>query len=262
MATGEKIETRGHIVGFREEIDVAACRGKDAFFTWFDNAQNADMAFQKGQWDFKVHIDLPLSEYISDPENKIALEIGHGGGRILLAACRSFKKVIGIDVHRCNKLVEAELKNRGVSNFELFETDGSMIPVKNSAVDIVYSFIVLQHVEKIDTFKRYLEETHRVLKPGGVAVLYFGRRRFYLLNSGSYFNHLIDCFFERLLLTKGFKELPAKVNCKNLVISLRYAEKLAQKCGFITLKRCVSRKKAPDGVSLYGEQHGLILRKP
>jgi ubiquinone/menaquinone biosynthesis C-methylase UbiE len=261
MATGEEIETRGHIIGFREEVDRVACQGKDAFFTWFDSAQNPDTAFLKGQWDFMVHIGLPLSKYISNPEDKIALEIGHGGGRILLAACRSFKKAIGIDVHNCNKLVEAELRSRGVSNFELFKTDGSAIPVKDSTVDIVYSFIVLQHVEKIDIFKRYFEETYRVLKPGGIAILYFGRRRFYFSNSNSYFNYLIDCFLERLSLRKGFEELPAKVNCKNLVVSLRYAEELARKSGFLTLKKCVSRKKVPDGISSCGSQHGLILKK-
>jgi SAM-dependent methyltransferase len=261
MATGEKIETRGHIVGFREEIDNASRRGKDAFFTWFDSAENADVAFVRGQWDFMVHIGLPLSKYVSNPENKIALEIGHGGGRILLAACRSFKKAIGIDIHNNNKLIEAELKSRGVSNFELFKTDGNAIPIEDSTVDVVYSFIVLQHVEKIDIFKRYLEETHRVLKCGGIAVLYFGRKCFYSLNSSSYCSYLIDCLLERLLLIRGFEELPAKVNCKNLIVSLRYAEKLAKKCGFLTLKKCVSHKKVLDGISLYGGQHGLVLKR-
>ncbi len=262
MATGEKVETRGHVVGFREEIDNVAHKGKDAFFTWFDSAKNADTAFLRGQWDFMVHIALPLSKYISSPEDKIALEIGHGGGRILLAACRSFKKTIGVDVHDNNKLVEEELKSRGVSNFELLKSDGSTIPVEDSAVDIVYSFIVLQHVEKIAVFKRYLEETHRVLKSGGIAVLYFGRKFFCRLNSNSRFSYSIDCLLERLLLRRGFEEIPAKVNFKNLVISLRYAEKLAKRCGFITLNRCVSHKKVPDGISLYGGQHGLVLKKP
>lgn len=261
MATGEKIETRGHIVGFKEEIDKASRRGKDAFFTWFDSAENTDVAFLRGQWDFMVHIGLPLSKYISNPEDRVALEIGHGGGRILLAACRSFKKVIGVDVHNNNGLVEAELRSRGVSNFELFKTDGNTIPIKDSTVDIVYSFIVLQHIEKIDVFKRYLEETCRVLKSGGTAILYFGRKCFYSLNSKSRFSYLIDRLLERFLVTKGFEELPAKVNCTNLIVSLRYAEKLAKECGFFTLKKCVSHKKVPDGISLYGGQHGLVLKK-
>jgi hypothetical protein len=46
-----------------------------------------------------------------------------------------------------------------------------------------------------------------------------------------------------------------------LIVSLRYAEKLAKECGFITLRKCVSHKKVPDGVSLYGSQHGLVLKK-
>jgi SAM-dependent methyltransferase len=261
MAIGEKIETRGHIVGFREEINSAARRGRDAFFTWFDDATNADEVFIRGQWDFMVHIGLPLSSYISNPQDKVVLEIGHGGGRILLAACRSFKKVIGVDVHNNNELVEAELKSRGASNFQLLRADGCTIPVENSAVDIVYSFIVLQHVERIDVFQRYLEETSRVLKSRGLAVLYFGRKCFCSLNRKSSFRYLLDRVLERSLLTRGFQELPAKVNCKNLIVSLGYAEKLARKCGLITLKKCVSHKKVPDGISLYGGQHGLVLKK-
>jgi hypothetical protein len=72
---------------------------------------------------------------------------------------------------------------------------------------------------------------------------------------------LIDCFFERLLLIRGFEELPAKVNCKNLIISFRHAKKLAKRYGFLTLGKCVSHKKVPDGISLCGGQHGLVLKK-
>jgi len=261
MATGKKIETRGHIIGFREEIDRAGHQGRDAFFTWFDNVQNTNVAFLRGQWDFMVHIALPLSKYITNPEDKIALEIGHGGGRILLAACRSFKKAIGIDVHNNNKLVEAELKSRGAFNFELIKANGSTIPVEDSTVDIVYSFIVLQHVEKIDICRCYFKETYRVLKPEGMAILYFGRRCPWSLNSESHFDYLVDRFSERFRLSRGFEELQAKVNCTNLVLSLRYAKKLANETGFVVLKKCVSRKKVPDQISLYGGQHGLVLKK-
>jgi len=261
MNTGKEIEKRNHIVGFREEIDSVVEKGKDAFFGWFNNASNTNMAFIRGQWDFIVHIGMPLSSHIANPEDKIALEIGYGGGRILAAASKSFKKVIGVDIHNNGKLVETELEKRGISDFELFQTDGNSIPIESSTVDVVYSFIVLQHVEKIAIFKEYLNETYRVLKPGGIALLYFGRKHLFSSGRKSKLLYLMDRFAEKLLLRKGFKEFPAKVNCTNLVISPVYVKKLAKKIGFQVLGKCVSHKNVPDGISLYGGQHGLILKK-
>ena len=118
MATGGKIETRNHIIGFKEEISKASNESQNAFFTWFNDAKDTDMSFIRGCWDFDIHIALPLAKYINEPEEKTVLEIGHGGGRILAAVARHFKKVIGIDIHNCNELVEMELKNRGVNNIE------------------------------------------------------------------------------------------------------------------------------------------------
>lgn len=103
MATGKEIERRGHVVGFREEISKSAASTDDEFFTWFDSAKDKDAAFVRGSWDFMAHIALPSSKFLSTPEEKVALEIGYGGGRILAAASRCFKSVIGVDIHENNK---------------------------------------------------------------------------------------------------------------------------------------------------------------
>ena len=146
MPTGKEVETRGHIVGFREEISKAAASSDDEFFTWFASAKDKDAAFVKGSWDFTIHIALPASRFLSKPEDKVALEIGHGGGRILAAASRHFKNVIGIDIHDHNQKVESELKQRGVSNFRLIKTDGREIPLENASVDFVYSFMTFKNI--------------------------------------------------------------------------------------------------------------------
>lgn len=179
----------------------------------------------------------------------------------MAAAGNSFRKVIGIDIHNNSKLVETELRRRGISNFELFKSDGSSIPIEDSTIDVVYSFIVLQHVEKFDIFKRYLEETHRVLKPGGIAILYFGRKHFFSAGRNSKLLYWLDRVLEELVLSRGFKEFPAKVNRTNLVVSLRCATRTSKDVGFDVLAKCVSHKNVPDGVSLYGGQHGFILQK-
>ena len=261
MAMGNKVETRGHVTGFQEEIGKAAVAGKDSFFSWFNTAADADAAFVRGSWDFAFHIAGPLGPWIDKPENKTALEIGYGGGRILASACRSFKDAIGVDIHGQSRLVGDELKRRGVHNFKLIDSDGCSIPLESGFVDVAYSFIVLQHVEKIAVLERYFEEAHRVLKPGGVAMLYFGRRAVYSHCSGSWLCYALDRLLEAAVLRGGYLEMPAAVNDLNLLVSLSYAKRLSARIGFKVLGHVVSRKNVPDGVCLYGAQHGVMLRK-
>ena len=261
MVTSKKIEDRGHIVGFKEEISKVALSSDDNFFTWFNSSADKNASFVRGSWDFAVHIAMPSSKYLSIPEEKIALEIGHGGGRLLAAASRHFKRVIGVDIHDHNQKVEDALKERGVENFSLMKIDGKEIPVESNSVDLVYSFIVLQHVEKYDIFENYFKETFKVLKRNGIAILYFGRRSKLSINRSSKVLYLADRFMESILLPNGFKELPARVNETNLLVSLSHAKSLARKMGFEILSDLVSHKQVPDGINLFGGQNGLLLRK-
>jgi ubiquinone/menaquinone biosynthesis C-methylase UbiE len=261
MTTGKEIETRGHVVGFREEISKAAASTDDEFFTWFNSAKDKDASFIRGGWDFMVHIALPSSRFLSAPEEKVAVEIGHGGGRMLAAASRCFKSVIGVDIHEHNGKVEEELKKRGIYNFRLIKTEGRKIPVEENSIDFVYSFIVLQHVEKMDVFIKYLKETFRILRPNGIAALYFGRKYFISHNRNSRILYLVDRFVERFSLLKGFQEKAAKVNCTNLIVSLSHAKSLVRSEGFDVLSELVSHKKVPDGITLYGGQNGLVIKK-
>lgn len=261
MAVGKDIETRGHVTGFREEIARAAEAGEDAFFTWFDSAADKDAAFLRGEWDFALHIAAAVAPYLNTPEDKTALEIGHGGGRILAAASRYFCQVVGVDIHEHNARVEEELCARGVTNAILHRADGNHLPVENASVDLVYSFVVLQHVETMRVFEQYVAETARVLKPGGVAVLYFGRRAKYSSGRSERWRYWLDCLCERWWLPQGFEELPAQVNCVNLRVTLQHAMALARRLGMDVVHTAVSRKKVPDGVHQFGGQHGLVLRK-
>ena len=239
MPTGDAIETRDHITGFKEEISKAASRSDDDFFTWFNESKDKDSAFVRGHWDFSYHILGPAWKYITTPEEKIALEIGYGGGRILAAASRYFGKVIGIDVHENSEFVDTELRRQGISNLKLLCTDGSSIPVDSGTMDFVYSFIVLQHVEKYGIFLNYLKETHRVLKPGGIAVLYFGRKSYFSLCKKSTLLLLAYIVLETILLSRGYKEFPARVNETNLVISILHAKRLSKSIGFKILNSMV-----------------------
>jgi ubiquinone/menaquinone biosynthesis C-methylase UbiE len=261
MATGDEIEKRGHILGFKEEIAKASKTSEDAFFTWFNESANKDASFIRGQWDFAYHILAPAWKYISSPEEKISLEIGYGGGRLLAAASRFFGSALGVDIHENSEVVRGELLERGIRNIKLFTSDGRLLPLSDQTIDFAYSFIVLQHVEKYDILKSYLRETFRVLKPGGLAVLYVGRKTYFSAQSSSRVHLALDKILETAFISRGYREFPAKVNETNLVVTLQHAKKLTRSFGFELLAETVSRKRVPDGLRLFGGQHGLVLRK-
>jgi ubiquinone/menaquinone biosynthesis C-methylase UbiE len=258
MGIGAK-RTHDHIPGFQAEIAKAAKKDPATFFNWFnESGGDVDATFLKGECEFSFYILMPLARELKDAKTKTALEIGYGGGRLVAAASKTFGKAIGVDIHTQSKLVEKELQKRGVANVTLLATEGKSIPLPDGSVDVVYSLIVLQHVEKIGIFKRYVAETHRTLKKGGFAVLFFGRP--FHLSSGTRCRSLyaLDRLLEGFLF-RGFIEKKVKVNCTNLEITLSYAKRLCEKEGFSILGQGVSRK-LPDATK-YGGQHYLVLRK-
>jgi SAM-dependent methyltransferase len=257
-----KINPANQISDFRSQIDQAAGRSREAFFTWFNEGAGADGSFVQGSWDFGIHIAYPLTAYIERPEELTCLELGHGGGRLLSAASRHFAKAVGVDIHDNNDLVMDELRQRGARNVELFSSDGSSIPLPDLSFDVVYSFIVLQHVEKIEVFKAYLRETYRVLRPGGFALLYFGRKAQWSINKEAPMLFRLECLAENLWLPKGFMEIPAEVNHTNLLVTRKFAKKLSRGFGFRFLNYVVSYKGVPGGFGRYGGQHGILLSKP
>ncbi len=254
--------TRSHVVGFREEIRRARDQSREAFFTWFDRSPGADAAPVRGAWDFALHIARPLAGRVSEPEHKTILEIGYGGGRLLAAAARAFGRAVGVDVHDCGDTVLEELARLGVHNAELHCGDGRSLPVPASSVDVVYSFIVLQHVEWLAVHRALLAETARVLRPGGVAVLYHARLARFSAHTGSRLRLALDWLIEQTLWRHRYRELPAEVNDINLRLSLPRAQAEARAVGLHCEAVYVSRRKVPDGFTRFGEQWGLVLRKP
>ena len=70
-----------------------------------------------------------------------------------------------------------------------------------------------------------------------------------------------DRLAERLWLRRGYREIQAPVNHTNLLVTLGYASRVARSVGFRILHRVVSHKHVPDGTTLYGGQHGLVLTR-
>lgn len=136
-----------------------------------------------------------------DVEEKTLLEIGCGMGLDLLCFAQKGAEVIGLDL--TPKHIELARKL-----FEIYELpaqlligDAESLNFKSNSVDVVYSFGVLHHTPHIN---KAISEIHRVLKPGGKAVV-----GLYHKNSWHYWVNLICIhgLLNRKLLRMSVSEL-------------------------------------------------------
>lgn len=263
MAVGKSINGDGqHIDGFREELGQRARQGHDAFFTFFNDGLDWQESYINGAWDFSVHIAAPLTGHIGSPRSLSVLEVGYGGGRLLAAAARHFGQVIGVDVHDETDLVLTKLEGLGIDNATLHSTDGRSYPLADTSIDGAYSFIVFQHMQRVDILRDNLREIYRVLKPGGFALVYFGRIRRQSAYRSSRFLALLDMAIERMGLCRDVEELEARVNQINLRLSSSTARRLCRDIGFTIKGSGLSRRRPPQEGSCYGGQSYLLLEKP
>lgn len=248
-----KVSDDWHRKRYSEAVREARLAGDKEFQSWFNKSKSIHQTIVRGYWDLTFHILRPkVCECMEKPEEKVALEIGYGGGRILNAACSYFKQVFGIDIHDQQEKVETFLRSQGKSNFKLIKTLGRTIGVESETIDFIYSFIVLQHLPSFSVYESYIKETYRCLKTGGVAQLYFGKYdKLSLIDRSRFF-------------IPGYKEITnARPNYTSLVIRVPKAKKLCKKVGFKIIDVGTSYKRAPDGYpKIRGEQNYVTLLKP
>ncbi|MCU1337714.1 MAG: Methyltransferase type 11 [Bryobacterales bacterium] len=102
-----------------------------------------------------------------------ALEIGCGPGRLMRPMSRHFAEIHGVDVSD-EMIALARERLRDIPNAHPHATDGaSLSEFADESFDFVYSYAVFQHVPSREVIVSYMRETHRVLKPGGLARLQF-----------------------------------------------------------------------------------------
>ncbi len=158
---------------FREAISLARKQSEETFFCFFDHDKSIESMISSGKEIFDIYIHSLASPYLK--EKKVVLEIGYGGGKLIQEASRHFDKAYGVDIHDEEKTVYEMLEREGISNVLLQKGEGMDIPFESDSVDLVYSFIVFKHLKWSKILESYVSETSRVLKKGGIAVLYFGR---------------------------------------------------------------------------------------
>ena len=259
---------------FRSTLDkVMDELGPEAFVCWFDcgagetnikpKIQDAKYAYKLGFWGFFFSVlRSPVVNFIQTPDSKVALEIGYGGGRLINAAARVFKHVIGVDIHTHNKFVLNALKDQGIENVELHTTEGKNLPVDDQSIDFIYSFIVFVHLSSPKILETYLTESYRVLKKGGIASFYYGRPYSYRTNkSKNKFIQkaysIIELIAEFLLLDfmgDGYRYNPeVQANSVSLTVTRRKIRQFTKKIGF----NIKSQQSNPEW-----SQGFIVLQKP
>lgn len=258
---------------FRDTLErVMNELGPDAFACWFycgageknikPRKEDAELAFKSGFKDFYFSVLRdPVPVMLRDPENSKALEIGYGGGRLVHAAAHLFSHVIGVDIHQYSDFVLDLLRLRNVENVTLRQTDGKSLPVDDCSVDFVYSFIVFIHLSSPKVLEKYLAEIFRVLKPDGIASLYYGRPYSYRTRASinifaKKVYSLLEPLAELILLDwlgNGYRSLPdAEANGTSLLVSRRKIRNFSTKLGF----EVISQQSNPNW-----SQGFIVLKK-
>jgi SAM-dependent methyltransferase len=142
-----------HADSYRREVDQAiAFSGKDVGF----------FAERKAQ----VLADLTAGS-VGDPERLSVLDVGCGIGLVDGHLAKRFGSVSGVDVS-ASELAVAREQHPGVS-YALAEED--RLPHDGDTFDVVFAACVLHHVA-VDERLRFVGEMHRVVRPGGLIVVF------------------------------------------------------------------------------------------
>ena len=103
-----------------------------------------------------------------NPKEQRVLEIGCGLGRLTRHLAEIFGEVHGIDVSG-EMIRQAKARLSGKKNVFLYETNGSDLSIfKDDTFDLVFSYIVFQHIPSKEIIFNYIREAGRVLKQNGI----------------------------------------------------------------------------------------------
>jgi SAM-dependent methyltransferase len=138
-----------------------------------DDAQSETAFRASGERDLQLVLQ-GVAEILEGHQS--ALEIGCGTGRLLEPLARHFQRVFGVDVS--GEMVHQGRKRLAhLPQVHFVEIDGrGELPFANESFDFCFSFITFHHIPIKAVVLSYINETHRVLKGGGVARWHlFGR---------------------------------------------------------------------------------------
>lgn len=137
--------------------------------------QSEGYFYISGVEDYNKYFKDLLKNY--DGTDKVALEIGCGLGRLIPYFLTRFSQVIGVDISK-PMISKATKKFSHISSVKFYQTNGNNLkPVKSSSIDLVYSYIVFQHMKSFDMVLSNLKDVKRVLNSDGQFIIQFRGRK-------------------------------------------------------------------------------------
>ena len=123
-----------------------------------------------GNLYWKVRGNLPrypVPRWPFDKGNgKIVVDLGCGWGRWCLAAADAGFSPVGVDVHLDAVQAATRVAKQNEKGIRYLCADIERLPFRRESVDRIFSYSVLQHLDR-EKVARILGEAFRVLKPGG-----------------------------------------------------------------------------------------------
>jgi ubiquinone/menaquinone biosynthesis C-methylase UbiE len=138
--------------------------------SWFTNEKCGTPAFYKtlDEHRYKVHPRLESAAGIEKTKGKRVLEIGCGCGSEAERFARAGASYTGVDLTNAAVSITQRRFELGGLQGRFAQGDAENLPFADGSFDLVYSHGVLHHTP--DT-PRAIREVHRVLAPGGRAVI-------------------------------------------------------------------------------------------
>jgi ubiquinone/menaquinone biosynthesis C-methylase UbiE len=114
----------------------------------------------------KIENELDIFPGITGIKDKIIIDVGCGTGGLVRKLAVEGAQIIGID--KPEMLVKAR-DSSPTTNEKYIAGLGENLPFKNNYADIIIFFASFHHVPA-SMMKQALQETHRVLKAGGIGI--------------------------------------------------------------------------------------------
>jgi ubiquinone/menaquinone biosynthesis C-methylase UbiE len=142
------------------------------FLSWFDRTSSIRETEERARSDWKNLITA--FDYYARVPRRRCLEIGFGGGRLLVEASKDFEQAVGVDIHAAFDKTREYINMHGCENVVLLHKD-ELKTLEDSSVDFVFSFIVFQHFESECEVDFYLGQIKRLMSTVGCAHIFFRR---------------------------------------------------------------------------------------
>lgn len=161
-----------------EEIDESKVKWNElaeknaAYYIMTDKSKSdSEESFKlSGEQDVRKFFleDEVLHSVISTEKKAKVLEIGCGTGRLSEFIAPHVQTLHAVDISE-KMILQAQQRLHTLTNAVFTATDGMSFQLEDDSIDVVFSYIVFQHMPSIDIVQKNINEISRILKSSGVA---------------------------------------------------------------------------------------------